>query len=443
LNARLREVAAAVLSTAAVLLGAVVGCAPGNVYKPPPPPEVTVSPPLRRSLTTYAEYTGTTKAVAQVDLRARVKGFLKEVRFQEGADVKAGDVLLVIDEEPYRVKVDEAKARLDEAEASLKKAQQSKAREVAAAQLALDQASLLLAQVEERRSRALLARNAASRDDVDRADADTKKNAAQVEADKANLEQARADFDTNVLAAQANVESARAALEDAKINLGYCRVASPVDGRISRVSVDKGNLVGDGDSTVLATVVKDDPVYAYVSVSDADVLQFREQVRQGKRVDFSKETIPMDLGMAPETGFPHRGRVDYADPAADPGTGTVQARGVFPNPDHVILPGLFVRLRVPVEERTAALLVPESALGADQSGRFVLVVGRDGVVEQRPVKPGAKADDGLRIIESGLNADDLVVVNGLQRARPGAKVNPKRAGAAAPAPGEPKAAPAG
>lgn len=402
---------------------ALSGCERGNTYVPPPPPEVSVSPPRRQAVTDYLQYTGTTKAIESVDLRARVKGFLKERRFQEGSDVKAGDLLLVIEEEPFQARVEQAQAKLAAAESELKKAQESKQREIATAQRTLDQALLLLAQVEETRQRNLFGRNAASREDLDRAQANLKKNAAQVDADKANLEQVEADYDTNILTAKANVAEAKAEVRNAEIDLGYCRVYAPISGRISRAFVDVGNLVGDGQATVLATILKEDPIYAYMSVSESDLLRFRKQVREGKRVDYRKEVVPLDLGMLDETGFPHRGRVEYTDPGIDPGTGTIQARGIFPNPDHAIISGLFVRIRVSLETRSDALLVPERAVGNDQGGPYVLVVDSRDTVEHRPVKLGPTID-GMVVIDDNLRPDDRVVVNGLQRARPGAKVKP-------------------
>lgn len=415
-------------ATVAALLAALAqaaGCGGKNDYVAPPPPAVTVSVPERRKVTSYLEYTGATRAIESVDLRARVKGFLKERLFEEGSDVKAGQLLLVIDEEPFRVKVDQARAKRDEAVSALTQAEQSKKREVARAQVALDQAALLLAQVEEGRQRTLLARKASSKEDLDRAEAGRKKADAQVDADKANLEQAEADYQTGILAAKAGLAQAEADVKNAEIDLGYCRVHAPIDGRISRKLVDVGNLVGDGQATLLATILKDNPIYAYMSVSESDLLRFRQQVKEGKRVDYHKDTIRLDLALGDEEGFPHEGRLDYADPGVDPGTGTVMARGIFPNDDHRIVPGLFVRVRVALEEHDKALLVPELALGADQGGSFLLVVGGDNVVEQRPVKLGA-AVEAMRVIESGLKPDDLVIVNGLQRARPGQKVDPKR-----------------
>ena len=414
-------------ATAIALIGLAAGCGnSANSYVKPPPPEVSVSAPVQRPVQSYIEYTGSTKAIARVDLRARVKGFLKEIHFKEGDDVKAGDLMFVIDEVPFKIQVDIAQAKLDESESSYKKAEQSKAREVAQAQIALDTSVLLLDQIEERRNRTLLNRNAGSREEVDKAEANTKKSAAQLESDKANAEQIKADFETNILAARASVESAKAELENAKINLGYCRVTAPIDGRISRKFVDLGNLVGDTDATVLATIVKSNPIYAYMSVSEGDLLRFRSMVKSGQRPDFRKELVPLDLGLVTEEGFPHKGRVEYVDPTVDPATGTIQARGIFENPDAIILPGLFCRIRVPFENMPNALLVPESALGTDQAGRFLLVVNPDNVVESRKIKLGSLEEDGLRVVEGDISPSDLVVVNGIQRSRPGQKVQPKK-----------------
>jgi RND family efflux transporter MFP subunit len=412
-----------VLATACML----AGCEPGNKYIPPPPAEVIVSTPVRRSVMSYMEYTGTTKAIETVDLRARVKGFLKQRLFREGEEVKQGQLLLVIDEEPFQVTLEIAQARLEAAQAGVKKAEESKAREVAKAQLDLDQAAYQLAKVEETRQRALLRRNAGSQEDLDKAEADRKKAGAQVEADRAHLEQARADYVTNLLNAKANVAQAEAEVRNAKLDLGYCRISAPFDGRISRSYFDLQNLVGDSQATVLATIVKFDPIYAYMSVSESDLLMFRKLVREGKRVDFRKEPIALDLGLPNETGFPHRGVIDYTDPTVDPGSGTIQARGKFPNPgpNPTIYPGLFCRIRVPLATTPDALLVPQRSLAYDQGGWYLLVVGSGNKVEQRYVTPGA-VEGSLRVIDENLKPDDLVIVQGLQRARPGIVVKPQR-----------------
>lgn len=419
------KLAAALLSSILALACLVAGCQSGNTYAPPPPPRVVVGLPIRRSVLSYLEYTGTTKAIQTVDLRARVRGFLKQRLFREADEVKSGQLLLVIDEEPFQVNLELARAKRAAANASVKKAEESKDKEVARAQLALSQASFLLARLEETRQKALIRRNASSQEDLDKAEADRKKSEAQVEADRARLEQAQADYLTNLLTAQASVAQAKAEVRSAEIDLGYCKIFAPFDGRISRAFYDVGNLVGDGQASVLATIVKFDPIYAYMSVSETDLLMFRKLVREGKRVDFRKETIPLDLGLGNENGFPHHGKIDYTDPNVDPGSGTIQARGIFPNPGGVVYPGLFCRVRVPLIERPDALLVPERCLAYDQGGWYVMVVGAENKVQQRYVTPGG-SEDGLRVIDEKLSADDLVIIEGLQRARPGLAVDPDR-----------------
>ena len=408
-----------------LVLLAALGCEPANRYAAPPPAEVTVSPPWKKGVTIYRTYSGVTRATETVSLRARVKGFIKEKHFKAGEDVKRGQLLIVIDEAPFQATLAQAEAKRAEAEASLTKAQQSKAREVAAAQLALDQAMLALARIEESRQRTLVSRNTSPQADLDRAEANRKKSEAQVDADKASLEQARTDYDVNILAARAALERARAEERAAKIDLEFCRISSPIDGRISRILVDVGNYVGDGQATELAQIFQEDPIYAYMSVGEDDLLMFRKQQRSGQRKDFRTDRIGLDLSMGDEADFPHPGRVEYVDPNVDPTTGTVQARGEFPNADRKIVSGLFVRVRVALEERPEALLIPETAIGSDQSGSFVLVVGAGDVVEKpRPVTLGSRVDDGFRVVEKGVTEADRIVIDGLQKARPGAKVKP-------------------
>jgi RND family efflux transporter MFP subunit len=410
---------AAVLWAAGLLMGWLAGCGEPNAYVEPPPPEVTVAMPLRKEVTDYFEATGTTQPVMSVDIRARVKGFLKERHFKEGATVKKGQLLLVIDDESYRVALEQGKARLAEAEAALKKARESRAREVARAQLVLDESQLRLAHLSENRLRNLLTRGAGTQEEMDQAEATRKKNEAQVDADKAHLDQAEADYKTGILGAEASVGTARQAVRNFEIELSYCRMVSPVDGKIARANYHVGNLVGDGQASVLATIVTTDPIYAYTTVSEHDLLRFRRDSGGD-----SGTSAPMEMALAGETGFPHQGRIDYQDPGLDPGTGTAQVRGVFPNSDGAILPGLFVRLRVPAGGPKKALLVPERALGTDQSGQYLLVVGKDDVVEYRPVKAGALLGE-LRVVEGKIGPGDRVVVEGLLRARPKLKVTPK------------------
>jgi membrane fusion protein (multidrug efflux system) len=399
------------------------GCSEANRYEEPPPPEVTVVHPVRRPVTDYLEATGTAQPVASVDIRARVRGFLKEQHFREGSAVKKGQLLLVIDEEPFRLALDQTRLRLAEAEASLRRARQSKAREVGRAQLALDRSQLNLARILEARQRTLTGRGVGAREEMDQAEAARKKNEAQVEATRAQLDQMEADYETNILAAESVAGSARMAIRNAEIELGYCRMYAPIDGRISRINYHVGNLVGDGQSSLLATIVKVDPIYAYTTVSEADLIRYRSLVGEADLSSAGEAAMPMELGLAGERGYPHRGRADYQEPMADPGTGTVKLRGVFPNPDGAILPGFFVRVRIPAGLSRDALLVPERALGNDQSGPFLLFVGRDDVVEYRSVKAGRRIDE-MRVVEGKIGTEDRVVVEGLLRARPRLKVNP-------------------
>jgi RND family efflux transporter MFP subunit len=414
----------ALMVLVAASVAAPIGCGPGNVYHEPPPPEVIVSKPVRRPVTTYMEHTGTAQASERVELRARVRGFLKQRLFHDGSDVKAGQLLFVIDEEPFLVRRDQTRAKQEEAESALKKAEQSKAREMARAQLELDLSQLDLSRLEEARTRNLLARNAGSREDLDRNEATRKKAEAQVGSDRANLEQINADYATNILSARSSLDAARADVRNAEIDLGYCRIAAPIDGRINARELDVGNYVGEGQSVVLAAIVKTDPIYAYITPSEEDLLRVQSMVRQGKQKDYHKDAILMEIGLANESGYPHMGRLDYADPSVDTGTGTVRVRGIFPNPDGAISPGLFVRTRMPTERREDALLVPDRALGSDQGGPYLLVVGKDDKVERRAVRPGTVVD-GLRVVDGQVGPDDRVVVDGLLRARPGLPVKPK------------------
>jgi len=408
-----------------LILALAAGCGETNKYVEPPPPEVTVATPSTRDVTNYIEVTGTTQPILSVDVRARVRGFLKERHFKEGSIVKKGQLLLVIDEVPFQVQLDQAKTRLAEAEANLKKAKQSRAREVAKAQLALDESQLKLALIDEVRQRNLFNRNAGTREEMDRTEANRKKNEAQVESTRASLEQAEADYETNILGAEANVGTARTAVRNAEIELGYCRMYSPIDGRISRINFHEGNLVGDGMSSLLATIVKIDPIYAYVNVSEYDLLRYRNTTGTPGQPGVDGAPMPMELGLANEVDrYPHIGVADYQDPGVDAGTGTIRLRGVFSNPDLSILPGFFVRVRVPLDRRKDALLVPERALGVDQTGSYLLVVNKENVVEYRPVKTGALLD-GMRVVEGAIGPKDQVVVDGLLRARPKLKVAPK------------------
>jgi membrane fusion protein (multidrug efflux system) len=396
----------------------VPGCGKTNQYVEPPPPEVTIATPVQQDVTRYLEITGTAQPVVSVEIRARVRGFLTEQHFREGSVVKKDELLFVIDEVPFQVKLAQAKANLEEAAAVLRKAEQSRGRELAQAQVAVDEAALAQAESNAKRLRGLVAERTVTQDDYERADALRKQAAAQVLASRAALYQAKADFDTNKLAAKASIAAAQTAVRNAEIELSYCRMTAPVGGRITDVNVDVGNLVGDGESTPLATIVQLDPIHVYMTLSESDFLKY------DRRGNPSGDANAVELGLANDDKYPHRGTVDYHDPSIDSGTGTIRLRAVFPNADGTILPGTFARLRLPLEQQSGALLVPERAFGVDQSGQYLLIVKPDDVVEHRGVKSGPRLE-GFRVVEGQISPSDRVIVEGLLRARPGMKVVPK------------------
>jgi len=376
----------AILILTVLIFGVLSGCSEKNEYVEPPAPEVTVSKPLVKNVTEYLKFTGTAKAIEEIDIRARVEGFLENLHFEDGAYIKKGQLLFTIDPKPYKAAVENARGRLGRHQAQLERAER-----------------------EYQRNLTLFKQNAASE--------------ANVVKWKSEMEESKAA-----------VVSAQAALDKARLDLGYCTIRSPIAGRISRRKVDVGNLVGAGEFTLLTTIRQGSPIYAYFSINERDLLRVMKMARQEGIPADNPDKIVLELGLANETGFPHKGHLDYADSTVDPKTGTLELRGVFPNPGppYIILPGLFVRLRLPVAERENALLVTERALGLDQGGRYLLVVNNENKVEQRHVKIGALRD-GMRVIEDGLKPEDSVVVKGIQRAIPGAKVTPQRAQAAKPA----------
>jgi RND family efflux transporter MFP subunit len=381
---------------ATVVVWLITGCSKTeNKYIPPPPPEVTVSRPVQEAVTEYLELTGNTQAIEQVALVGRVEGFLTSINFKDGDIVKKGDLLFVIEPPPYEAKV-----------------------KLAGANLAASQARLLRAGLEYNRQQQLIKQNATS---------------------QATVEQWQAERD----AAEADVQQNKANLELARISLSYTQVRAPFHGRIDRHLVDPGNLVGSGQATQLANIYRVDPIYAYFSISERELVRILARERERHKEDPKRkdEETPVYLGIEGEEGYPHEGRFDFASTSLDPGTGTLLMRGIFSNPFSsgrgapAILPGMFVRIRIPVHVRKHALLVSERALGVDQGGRFVLVVNAQNVVEQRSVSVG-QAEDGMRVIKEGLQGDESVVVNGIQRARPGATVKPVKEQPATAAPVE-------
>ncbi|MBI4964961.1 MAG: efflux RND transporter periplasmic adaptor subunit [Desulfomonile tiedjei] len=348
------------------------------------PPEVTVVQPVGQEVTKFLEYTGNTAALQTVEIRARVPGFLTRMTFEPRAKVKAGDLLFVIDPRQYEASVKEATGKLDAAKAQSK-----------------------LAQTEVQIAQQLESKEAIS---------------------GLKLEKKVAERDKAV----ADVELADADRDKARLDLEWTQVTSPINGRVSRNKVDVGNLVGATEKTLLTTVVNDDPIYAYFSVSELDLLPILRRLDQTKSDLSSKalSKIPVFLGLADETGYPHEGHFDFAETTVDQSTGTVQVRGIFPNPNGLLMAGMFVRIRVPVEKR-AAILVPDVAVQFDQGGKYVLVADDENIVQQRRIKMGDQVGE-MRVVEQGLTPKDRVIIAGVQRARPGAKVNPTLSPAGAP-----------
>ena len=365
------------LSPGVVAAFLLLGCDDKNSYVPPPPPKVDVARPIKQSVERYLTSTGTTAAVNSTTLVARVQGFVEKIDYRDGDTVKAGDVLFVIEQEPYKLALQEAQAAEAGAKATAKQSQDTYQRQAD-----------------------LVARKVASQQDLDNA-------AAQRDADQAKLRQAEADT------------------RQAELNLGYTEVKAPFDGIVTARQVSVGELVGAaGATTALASVVQLDPIYAQFSFNEAEVQRIRANIAQRGLTTEELRKIPVELGLESEKGYPHKGSLDYGAPTVSAGTGTLAIRGVFDNPGNVLLPGYFVRVRVPLGADPDRLLVPDRALGSDQSGRYLLVIGKDDRVEQRSVEIGQLVGR-LRVIESGLKPEDRVLVSGLMTAVPGEKVDPQ------------------
>jgi RND family efflux transporter MFP subunit len=370
------------------LLGLGGGCEENkNVYVPPPPPKVTVAKPLVQTVTNTLEFTGTTVAFETVKLVARVEGYLEKVHFQDGQRVKKGDLLFTIQQTEWQANVEQAES------------------EVLAAKAKLD-----YAETEYRRYKGLFEQKAAA--------------ATQVDQWKFERDSARAAL-----------EEAQAKLTNAKLNLAYTRVTAPFDGRMGRKLVDPGNLVGaGGENTVLAEINRIDPIYVYFTINERELLSVIKPEDRAAPDVAKKRTPPLFMGLANEQGYPHQGTFDFAAIAVDPQTGTLQLRGIFPNPGGTILPGLFARIKAPYSQTKDALVVPAQAVGFDQLGRFVLTVNDKNLVERRPVEIGERIGE-MQVINAGLKGDERVIVEGLLRAIPGREVTPDEV--AVPATGTP------
>lgn len=347
-----------------------------NSFVPPPPPKVEVGLPVQRPITRYLEATGNTAPIKNVDLVARVQGVLQSINYQDGTFVKEGTTLFTIEPDTYKFKLEQAQAAEAGAQASVKQTE-----------------------ADFKRQSDLVQRQAVSQATLDTSTS------------------ARDNAQAGLLQAQANTKIAA-------VNYGYTNVVAPFDGIVTAHLVSVGELVGAASPTQLATIVALDPIYVNFNVNEQDVLRVREEARRRGMTPSELRQLPVEVELQTETGYPHKGKLDYLSPTVNQSTGTLAVRALLPNPDRILLPGFYVRVRVPFDEQKDALLVPDIALGSDQAGRYVLVVNGDNVVEQRKVQTGPLEGD-LRVIESGLKADDRVVTAGLLRAIPGQKVDPQ------------------
>lgn len=364
---------------AAVLLTACLMIAAGCSSTPAPqitPPVVIVSTPLSGNVKDYDYFTGRLDAEESVDIRARVTGYLQTIYFKPGAEVKEGDLLFLIDPRPYQADLEKAEG-----------------------QVALYQAKLERASRDYERNRPLALKGAIGQQEFDKYVGDKDE-------------------------AAGGLKAAQAALTGYKLNVDFCKVTAPIGGRVSRNYIDAGNLVGQ-DKTVLTNIVTMDPIYAYFDVDERSLLRIQKLIREGKMKSArAGQKLDIALELSSETRFPHPGTIDFVDNKVNAGTGTLRVRGLFANQDRMLSPGLFCRVRVPVGEPHEALLVTERALGTDQGQKFVLIVDDQNVVQVRPVQVGS-LQQGLRVIESGIQASDRVIINGLQRVRPGVTADPK------------------
>jgi RND family efflux transporter MFP subunit len=343
---------------------------------PPPPPSVSVAPVLQRDLAEWDEFSGRLQAVDEVEIRPRVSGYIRHVTFTEGREVRKGETLFEIDPRPYQADLERTQAQLEQARTAADLAE----REVA-------------------RAGKLVNVQAVSREEFD----------------------SRTSAQANSVAA---VHAAEAAVQTARLNLGWTQVRSPIAGRVSRAEVTEGNLVqaGPPDATLLTTVVSLDSMYLYFDSDEQSYLRYIGQDASDGGKAWHTQRLPVYLGLANETGFPHEGRLDFVDNRIDPATGTIRTRAIFSNKERRFTPGLFARVKLVGGQRRPALLVRDAAVGTDQDRKFVLVLAKGDSLAYRPVELGRLSDDGLRIVRSGLEPGEQVVVNGLMRVRPGMKV---------------------
>jgi RND family efflux transporter MFP subunit len=364
------------LTVAPLLIFPLSSCQKGGAQAPPAQGPMPVSHPLAKEIIDYDEFTARLSAVDSVEIRARVNGYLQKINFKDGSEVKKGDLLFVIDPRPYQAELDRVQAELDQA-----------------------QTQYDLAQNDAKRANDLFANHAISAEELD-------------------------TRSKRVATTEGVIKSAKANLETAQLNLAYTQIQAPIDGRLGRKLVTEGNLItGDAkDATLLTTIVSVDPIYAYADVDEATVIKYQQLDKQGLRKN-SAGAIPVELALGNSPDFAYKGTLDFTNNQIDPTTGTLEARGIFANPDRNLIPGEFARIRVTGSGKYLGMLIPDYAIVSDQEKKTVFVVGADKTVQSKEVVPGPLVD-GLRVIRSGLEASDLVVLDHLQLVRPGMPVTP-------------------
>jgi membrane fusion protein (multidrug efflux system) len=413
----------------------------------PPPPAVVVAEVIRKTVPIWAEFVAQTDSVQTVELRARIQGVLEHVRFEEGADVKKGQVLFEIQRTQYEASLQSARAQLAKAQAELARAQEQVEVQRSKAELEQRKAALAKAKLDVARLKPLAQAKAVPQVDLDNALAAEQVTVAGVSAAEAALKDTELNQRIGIQQAQAAVEAGRAAVTQAQLDVAYTTILAPVSGIIGRLDVDEGNLVGRGEPTLLATMSTVDPIKVSATVSEVDYLRFARRGAGGRTAP--DQALQLELILADGTIHPHKGRVTTLDRTVDPKTGTIVVEALFPNPEKLLRPGQFGRVRTVVEERRDAILVPQRAIQETQGQKAVLAVDQENKVVQRSVTLSDRVGD-LIIVTRGLEPGERVIVEGLQKVRPGMQVKPETAppagtppaaGAAAPGPA-PSTAPA-
>ena len=406
-------------SLAAMLMS--VGCKK-NASKPaaaPPPATVIVESIGQKTVPIYSEYVGQTKADNTVELRARVEGVLQKIYFKEGSVIRKGQLLFTIDKRPFEATLQSAKAALAKSIADLAQARQRTDVLQAEAQLADAQAVLSKTQQDLARIGPLAKDRAVTEIELDAATAAQKSARANVDARQANVTNLEASVKYTIARAEAEVSAAKARLTQAELDLSYCDIYSPISGIIGFQQVDEGNLVGRGDATLLATVSLSNPLLVDFSLSEVEYLKIVSRDSPGKRAG----TIRFELILSDDSKHPEPGVFKVLDRTVDPTTGTMKVQASFPNPGSYLRPGQFARVRVPVAERENAVLVPQRAIQELQGAKTVMIVDGQNKVQVRTIKLGDKAENYYIVLE-GLKAGDRVIVEGMQKAKPGSEVKP-------------------